>query len=283
MFERYTEKARRVIFFARYEASQYGSKYIDTEHILLGLLREDRTLARRMLGPEADLGQIRVEIEKSTTKGTRISTSVEVPLSQDAKKILQLASDQAEQLNHAYVGTEHIALGILMMPDSAAGRILIERGVTLVDFRWQVPSGTAPDRGTWRLRQTEDATAAIKAFLAGIGWAKWADFSSYFAEHAQFVDSEGKVWIGRGEIGRQFEALLLPYAKKGVTFILESIDPCAANTFTGSILWENVTAANGTSKSMQRMSILVEEKGHDWLVVFIQVTPIRLSEGHLRA
>ena len=276
MFERYTEKARRVIFFARYEASQYGSTHTDSEHILLGLFREDPMLMNRALRGQAGQSEIRKEIERGIEKRERISTSVEVPLSQAAKSILQFAADEAARLNARYLGTEHLVLGILMTPDSAAGRILIERGLTLDDFRKQVSRGGELELGAWRLRQIEGATATINAFLAAIGRSKWADFSSYFADYAQFVDSEGKLWIGREEIGTQHEALLLPYAMKGVTFILECVNPCGANTFMGSILWENVTVASGASKSMQRMSILVEEKGRDYLVVFIQVTPVRI-------
>ena len=79
MFERYTEKARRVIFFARYEASQYGSPYIETEHLLLGLLREDKALANRFLRTHGSIESIRKEIESRITVRERISTSVEVP------------------------------------------------------------------------------------------------------------------------------------------------------------------------------------------------------------
>lgn len=276
MFERYTEKARRVIFFARYEASQYGSTHIDSEHILLGLFREDPMLMNRALRGQAGQSEIRKEIERGIEKRERISTSVEVPLSQAAKRILQFAADEAAQLKAGYVGTEHLLLGILMTPDSVAGRTLVERGLTLEDLRKQASRGGELELGAWRLRQIEGATATINAFLAGVGRTKWADLSSYFAEHAQFVDSEGKAWIGREEIGMQFEALLLPYAKKGVTFILESVNACAADTFMGGVLWENVTVVSGAAKSMQRMSILVEEKGRDYLVVFIQVTPVRI-------
>ncbi len=80
MFERYTEKARRVIFFARYEASQYGSPYIETEHLLLGLMREDKALANRFLRQQGSIESIRKEIEARITIRERISTSVEVPL-----------------------------------------------------------------------------------------------------------------------------------------------------------------------------------------------------------
>ena len=88
VFERYTEKARRVIFFARYEASQYGSPYIETEHLLLGLMREDKALANRFLRTQGSIESIRKEIEARITIRERISTSVEVPLSAECKRIL---------------------------------------------------------------------------------------------------------------------------------------------------------------------------------------------------
>src|SRR5258708_5212043 len=122
MFERYTEKARRVIFFARYEASQYGSPVIDTEHILLGLLGEDRPLMRQLHLDFAP--QIRDEIAKVVRQGERISTSVEMPLSADSQEILQLASEEADRLANQRVGTEHILLAILRVEKSLAATLL---------------------------------------------------------------------------------------------------------------------------------------------------------------
>jgi hypothetical protein len=86
MFERFTEKARRAIFFARYEASQYGSPYIETEHLLLGLLREDRTLLLRFALPESSIDDIRAQIEKHVSAREYISTRVEIPLTSDSRK-----------------------------------------------------------------------------------------------------------------------------------------------------------------------------------------------------
>ena len=81
MFERYTEKARRIIFFARYEASQFGSPYIETEHLLLGILREDRALANRLLHSHSAVDAIRGEIEAARPFQQKVSTSVDLPLS----------------------------------------------------------------------------------------------------------------------------------------------------------------------------------------------------------
>src|SRR6202050_2237575 len=135
MFERYTEKARRVIFFARYEASQYGSPYIETEHLLLGLLREDKALANRFLRSHGSIESIRKEIEARITVRERISTSVEVPLSQECKRILNFAAEEAERLGHKHVGTEHLLLGVLREEKSFGAEILQERGLRLSAVR----------------------------------------------------------------------------------------------------------------------------------------------------
>ena len=99
MFERYTEKARRVIFFARYEASQFGSPYIETEHLLLGLLREDKTLANRFLRSHAAVDSIRKQIEGHTTVREKVSTSVDLPLSHECKRVLAYGAEEAERSN----------------------------------------------------------------------------------------------------------------------------------------------------------------------------------------
>src|ERR1700758_4414310 len=103
MFERYTEKARRVIFFARYEASQFGSPYIETEHMLLGILREDKALTNRFLHSHASVESIRNQIEKATVVREKVSTSVDLPLSNECKRILSHASKEAEKLGHKHI------------------------------------------------------------------------------------------------------------------------------------------------------------------------------------
>jgi len=116
MFEKYTEKARRVIFFARYEASQLGSKAIETEHILLGLLREDKSLANRFFKrAQVTVDSIRKEIEQRSTRREKVSTSVELPLSEQSKSVLSFASEEADRLLCNYIGTEHILPGLFQL------------------------------------------------------------------------------------------------------------------------------------------------------------------------
>ena len=135
MFERYTEKARRVIFFARYEASQFGSPYIETEHLLLGLIREDKALANRFLRSHAAVDSIRKQIEAHTTIREKVSTSVDLPLSHECKRVLAYAAEEAERLSHKHIGTEHLLLGLLREEKCFAAEILHERGLRLSTIR----------------------------------------------------------------------------------------------------------------------------------------------------
>ena len=135
MFERYTEKARRVIFFARYEASQFGSPYIETEHLLLGLIREDKALANRFLRSHGAVDSIRKQIEAHTTVREKVSTSVDLPLSHECKRVLAYAAEEAERLSHKHIGTEHLLLGLLREEKCFAAEILHERGLRLSTIR----------------------------------------------------------------------------------------------------------------------------------------------------
>jgi len=154
VFERYTEKARRVIFFARYEASQYGSPYIETEHLLLGLMREDKALANRFLRQQGSIESIRKEIEARITIRERISTSVEVPLSAECKRILNMAAEEAERLGHKHVGTEHLLLGILREEKCFGAEILMERGLRLSALREELQRTTGEKTAAARPKET---------------------------------------------------------------------------------------------------------------------------------
>src|SRR5437588_1773737 len=111
MFERYTQKARRVIFFARYEASHYGSPQIETEHLLLGLLREEKSVS--LWVPKAQPEIIRQRIDAATETRPPTPTSVDLPLSTEAKHVLVSAADEADRLANKDIGTEHLLLGLL--------------------------------------------------------------------------------------------------------------------------------------------------------------------------
>ncbi len=128
MFERYSDKARRVIFFARYEASQFGSPAIDTEHLLLGILRESKDLLRTVAGPGA-VETIRERIEKLLPIHDKISTSVDLPFTEAAKHVLNAALEEADQLGNRSIEPVHLLIGLLREENCLSQRVLGEIGV----------------------------------------------------------------------------------------------------------------------------------------------------------
>ena len=136
MFERYTEKARRVIFFARYEASQLGGDAITPEHLLLGILREDRSIRERFFRqPQVSLESIRNEIKERIPQQRSTSTSVELPLAPEAKRVLAYAQEESDQLGHRAIHVEHLLLGVLREEGSLAANILVDHGVRIDAMR----------------------------------------------------------------------------------------------------------------------------------------------------
>jgi ATP-dependent Clp protease ATP-binding subunit ClpC len=154
MFERYTEKARRVIFFARYEASQFGSPHIETEHLLLGLVREDKALANRFLRSQAAIETIRKQVEARTTMREKVSTSVDLPLSHECKRVLAYGAEEAERLNHKHIGTEHLLLGLLREEKCLAAEILHERGLRLSQVREEISRSSSEKMSASRPKES---------------------------------------------------------------------------------------------------------------------------------
>ena len=136
MFEKFTERAKRVLFLARYEASQMGSRVIGTEHLLLGLLKEGEEVTRELFArSNINIDVLRAELEEMGPSREKISTSVEIPFSEETKKALAYAEEEAHRMLHPYIGTEHLVLGLLRVEHSAAARMLMERGMVLYAAR----------------------------------------------------------------------------------------------------------------------------------------------------
>jgi ATP-dependent Clp protease ATP-binding subunit ClpC len=134
MFERYDQPARRVLFFARYEASQLGSLTIETEHLLLGLLREPGGPLSSLLAG-VPLSEVRKEIEAAVPFQEKLATSVEIPFSKSVKRALGHAAEEADKLQDPRIGTEHLLLGVLGDETSIAATALHRYGLRLDDAR----------------------------------------------------------------------------------------------------------------------------------------------------
>jgi uncharacterized protein YbbC (DUF1343 family) len=139
MFERYTEKARRVIFFARYEASQFGAESIEPEHLLLGLAREDEFLLRRLLpNGSTSVRKLRPWIERHSPQGKRPPTTEAIPLAAGTMRALQFSHEESNRLSDRNIGTEHLLLGIMRDERSIATQALNEAGLRLNAAREQL-------------------------------------------------------------------------------------------------------------------------------------------------
>jgi hypothetical protein len=146
MFERYTEHARRSIFFARYEASLFGSPFIETEHLLLGLLREDQALRARW--SDEVRKKIRSQIEDRAPRRERsISTSVDLPISHDLKRGLSYAAEESSALEHTVIDCGHLLLGLLRIENSVAATVLGQNGIDYETYRDQVVKPGVRPRG----------------------------------------------------------------------------------------------------------------------------------------
>jgi ATP-dependent Clp protease ATP-binding subunit ClpA len=131
MFERYTEPARRTIFFARYEAALSGSRFIDPVHLVVGILREDRDLARALIGEEQRQEQLRNEIRgRSPASSEEIPVSVDLPLSHESRQALALAAEEANRLKHSSIMPVHLLIGVLRL-DQPPVDVLATYGVNL--------------------------------------------------------------------------------------------------------------------------------------------------------
>jgi hypothetical protein len=138
MFERYTEPARRVIFFARYEASQFGSAAIESEHFLLGLIREDEKGIQCFLPNATSIEAIRSQIEDQVPIHEKTSTSIDIPLSDECTRILSNTAEESERLGHSYIDTSHLLLGILREGNCIAAKVLTGLGLELTSVREEI-------------------------------------------------------------------------------------------------------------------------------------------------
>ena len=270
MFERYTEKARRVIFFARYEASKYGSPCIEPEHLLLGLLREDRALANRLVKRHLAEGEIRAEIETRITRGEAYSTSVEVPLSDECKSVLNFAAQAGARLGDQFVGTEHLLLGILRLDTSFAAQILVSKGLEPQIIQQHI--GKSPsDRH--EITATNSALVVLETFLAGLKSLNSEQLIDYFAKNAEFIDASGQR-RNREELSKGFDALFAHYAKKNASYLVETTVADKSALFVATILWKNALLASEERVWVHRMSVVLLVEAGDWKILLLQVTPL---------
>ena len=176
MFERFTDRARKVMALANQEAQRFNHEYIGTEHVLLGLVKEGSGVGATVLkNLDVDIKKLRLEVEKLVKSGPDMVTMGKLPQTPRAKKVIEYAIEEARSLNHNYVGTEHILLGLLRESEGIAAQVLMNLGLKLEDVRQEVLNllGAGVDSGAMDLgmkmgpaigRKPKSKTPALDSF-----------------------------------------------------------------------------------------------------------------------
>jgi ATP-dependent Clp protease ATP-binding subunit ClpC len=166
MFERYNERSRRVIFFARYEALQYGSPVISPEHLLLGIMREDKTVAARFFpyNRAVSVDAVRREVEERIVVRDRIPQSAELHLSPETKRILFYANEESRHLKTKHVGPEHLLAGMLREERTVAAEILFQYGLRVQDIRDEIGRQTGLPSILRETKKEESTTPNLDEF-----------------------------------------------------------------------------------------------------------------------
>ena len=168
MWQRFTERARKAVFYAQEEAQKFGEGSVSTEHLLLGLVREDGSVATRVLeGLGVNPNEIRAEVEKQLPRGD-MRPNQDTTLTPRAKRVIDLAYDEARNLNNNYIGTEHLLLGLIREGDGLSGRVMAKMGLELEHVR----------RAVIAIQYAEWGGAAIgTVFDASRPEPEWAKYS----------------------------------------------------------------------------------------------------------
>src|SRR5512137_1067452 len=165
MFNRFTERARKVIILAKEEAKRFNHDYIGTEHILLGLIREGEGVAAAVLEKMGvSLENIRIEIEKLVQPGPTTQIIGDLPFTPRAKKALELAAEEARSLGHNYIGTEHLLLGLIREEEGVASQVLMNLGLDLATVRNKVMEVLGSELPGFGQAPAKTKTPALDAF-----------------------------------------------------------------------------------------------------------------------
>jgi ATP-dependent Clp protease ATP-binding subunit ClpC len=190
MFDRFTDRAKKVMNLARQEAQRFNHEYIGTEHVLLGLVQEGSGVAANVLRQMSiDLSKIRSEVEKMVKTGPSMVTMGQLPFTPRAKKVLELSMEEASNLNHNYIGTEHLLLGLIKENEGIAAQVLMNLGVKLEDVREEVLEFLGAETSE---EEDEAAERSPRAAAAGNGKSKTPALDSFGRDLTELA-REGKL------------------------------------------------------------------------------------------
>jgi len=207
MFERFTERARKVMALANQEAQRLNHAYLGTEHILLGLGKEGAGAGANVLkNLDVDLRKVRLEVDKFVSSGPDAVSMGKLPQTPRAKKVIEYAIEEARSLNHNYIGTEHLLLGLLRESDGVAAQVLMNLGLELDETRDEIYSflgGTAPAPRPTKPRQPKRQPDPLMEGIRRFG--HHSEAQSLFAKYEAARNAKNEcVKLGRYERAAAF-------------------------------------------------------------------------------
>jgi len=279
VFERYTERARRAVFFARYDACQTGSPTIECEHLLLGVLREDPALFF-----EADASFRSQDLKNKVSAHLKlkpaISTSIDIPLSPDCKRAVAQAAEEAKRLGSRAVGCEHLLMALLRQDESNAAQAMKETGITLSALRTVAAKSGAAGSSTVGGSTAGDAMLAAVARVFKLMEFLWNDqnleaFANLFGSSAEFVDIAGLLWTGPAQIAgatHAFDRLgneLITIGLNSHSILLGGDEYCVSR-----VRWEVHLRESGRRVGSVMMIAALENAGDTWNIAAAQNTRV---------
>lgn len=271
MFERLTEQARRSIFFARYEATHYASSFIETEHLLLGILREDKPLAATLGRRGASLEEIRRKLEERISAPGRKKNldTTEVHLSAECHRILKNAAREADRFSDPNIGTAHLLLALLAEQEAGAAGILRESGVKAAQLRQELERGASAQRDRPLQAALEDF---FQSWIAG----EFKSFPSFFEDDALLIDERGTQYHGSAAIADYCSRV----RSSGMDMNTLEVTPSQAYFLQEKVAvvpvdWGFADSEAGQAPRLVRSMLVLREHDGQWWIAAAQLTEVR--------
>ena len=270
MFERLTDQARRSIFFARYEATHYSSSFIETEHLLLGILREDKPLSATLRRRGASVDEIRQKLEERiSAPGRKMSSdTTEVHLSPECHRVLKKATVEADRLHDPNIDTAHLLLALLSEQDSGAAAILRDSGIKAAQLRQELERGVTAQRD-------RPLQAALEDFFHSWVGGEFKSFSSFFEDDAILIDERGAQYHGSVSIAEYCARV----RDSGMDMNTLEVTPSEAHFLQEKVAvvpvdWAFADALPGQPPRRVRSMLVMREHDGHWWIAAAQLTEV---------
>jgi uncharacterized protein (TIGR02246 family) len=271
VFERLTDQARRSIFFARYEATHYASGYIETEHLLLGILREDKSLSSILQRRGASVDDIRRKIEEriSASGRKKNADTTEVHLSQECHRVLKNAAGEADRFNDPNIGTAHLLLALLAEQNSGATAVLREARINAAELRQELARGANAPR-------ERPLQAALEDFFKVWAEGDFKSFSRFFEDDAVLIDDRGNLHLGCPAIaeygakvrGGGMDVSTLEVTPSEAYFLHQKVAVVPVD-------WAFTDGVATRAPRLVRSMLVMREHENEWRIAAAQLTEVR--------